>query len=149
MRQALIITALTAAVCLHVYTWKRAPVTRSPKDPDHPVGALPGPALIIANIRASQQGERITVVGQVRDVWEPAGKRAPHTIILRDRSGALEIVHWLNPAPQVDVGDPVACTGTVDLYRGGLQLRLWTSKDLQVLDPQEHARSGETAPFRK
>jgi RecJ-like exonuclease len=90
---------------------------------------------MIANISASRQGDRITVFGEVSDIWEPAGKRAPHTIILRDDSGALEIVHWLKHPPRVDIGDSVECTGTVDLYRGGLQLRLWTPEDLQALDP--------------
>lgn len=90
---------------------------------------------MLADISASRQGERITVVGQVSDIWEPAGTRAPHTLILRDDSAALEIVHWLKNLPRVDIGDSVECTGTVDLYRGGLQLRLWTPKDLQVLSP--------------
>ena len=135
MRQAFIIAALTVAAFLHVYTWKRSPATRSPKGQSQTPGEISGPVLMLANISASRQGDRITVVGQVSDIWEPAGKRAPHTIILRDGSGVLEIVHWLNHPPRVNIGDSVECTGTVDLYRGGLQLRLWTSRDLQVLSP--------------
>ena len=79
------------------------------------------------------QGDRITVIGKVSDIWDSAGQRAPHTLILRDGSGVLEIVHWLKQPLGVDIGDSLQCTGTVDLYRGGLQLRLWTPNDLQVL----------------
>ena len=90
---------------------------------------------MLARVNASLQGDRITVIGRVSDIWEPTGERAPHTLILRDGSGALEIVHWLSHPLCVDIGDSVECTGTVDLYRGGLQLRLWTPRDLQVLNP--------------
>lgn len=134
MRQVFIIVALTVAVFLHVYTWKRAPVTQSPKGQSRTPSEVSGPVLMIANISASRQGDRITVIGQVSDIWEPAGTRAPHTLLLRDGSGVLEIVHWLKQPLGVDIGDSLECTGTVDLYRGGLQLRLWTPNDLQVLN---------------
>lgn len=137
MRYAFIIVAMTLAVFLHVYTWKRSPATVSPEVLSRPLDEGSGPVRI-ANIRASRRGERITVVGRVSDIWESAGKRAPHTIILRDGSGALEIVHWLKHPPRVEIGDSVECTGTVDLYRGGLQLRLWTPRDLQVLSPSRN-----------
>ena len=55
--------------------------------------------------------------------------------VVWDGSAALEIVHWLKSPLPVDIGASVECTGTVDLYRGRLQLRLWTPKDLQVLSP--------------
>ena len=135
MRRVFIIAALAGVVFLHVYTWKRVPVMQSPEGQSRIPGEVSGPVLMIANIRAARQGDRITVAGQVSDLWEPTGKRAPHTLILRDSSGALEIVHWLKRPPRVDIGDSVECTGTVDLYRGGLQLRLWTPRDLQVLNP--------------
>lgn len=135
MRQAFIIAALTLAAFLHAYTWKKEPAARSLMRPEQFPGAESGAALMIADISASREGDRITVVGRISDMWEPAGKRAPHTIILRDSSGALEIVHWLKRLPAVDIGDTVECTGMVDLYRGGLQLRLWNPRDLQILNP--------------
>jgi len=133
MRHLFIIAALAGAVFLHVYTWKSSPATRSSKEQAPTTGEMPGSDLMLANIRASMQGDRITVIGKVSDIWEPAGQRAPHTLILRDGSGVLEIVHWLKQPLGVDIGDSLQCTGTVDLYRGGLQLRLWTPNDLQVL----------------
>jgi len=75
------------------------------------------------------------VRGMVGDIWEPASARAPHTVILRDQSGALEIVHWLKDSLGTAVGAYVECTGTVDLYRGQLQLRLWRKDDMQPLQP--------------
>jgi hypothetical protein len=135
MRRAFIIAALAAAILLHVYTWKRSTASRSLRGQSRAIDEVSRPVVMLADIRASQLGERISVAGQISDIWEPAGKRAPHTIILRDDSAALEIVHWLKHLPRVDIGDSVKCTGTVDLYRGGLQLRLWTPGDLQVLKP--------------
>lgn len=135
MRKVFIILALALAVFLHVFTWTKAPATRSPQRQSRSPGEVYGAGFMLSNIRPSMQGERITVIGRISDIWEPAGKRAPHTIIVRDGSAALEIVHWLKSAPCVDIGDSVECTGTVDLYRGGLQLRLWSSRDLQVLNP--------------
>jgi RecJ-like exonuclease len=136
MRRVFIIAALTGTVFLQVCTWKKPPVMRSPKEQVQSANEGANPVLMLANISAALHGDRITVAGQVSDIWEPAGKRAPHTLILRDRSGVLEVVHWLkHPPPRVDIGDSVECTGTVDLYRGGLQLRLWTPGDLQVVNP--------------
>lgn len=135
MRQGLLIAAMAAAVFLHVYTWNKASARRSPIGHAEAVGEISGPVLELADISASMQGDRITIVGRLIDSWEPTGKRAPHTLILRDGSGVLEIVHWLKKPPAVDVGDSVECTGTVDCYRGVLQLRLWYPGDLRILSP--------------
>ena len=135
MRKVFIILALALAVLLHVCIWTGSTAAPSPEEQGRTPGVVHGAVFMLANISPSMQGDRITVIGRISDIWEPAGKRAPHTIILRDGSAALEVVHWLKSAPCVDIGDSVECTGTVDLYRGGLQLRLWASRDLQVLNP--------------
>lgn len=135
MRRIFIIAALATAVFLHVRMWKKAPATRSPIGHAQTADEISGPVSALADISASMQGERITVTGKLSAVWEPIGKRAPHTLILRDGSGALEIVHWLKYPLPVDVGDWVQCTGTIDLYRGALQLRLWNSSELQIFNP--------------
>ena len=135
MRHAFIIAALAGTVYLHIYTGGKPPATQSPEGEGQTICERSGPVLMLASINASLQGERITVAGEIGDIWEPAGKRAPHTLILRDDSGALEIVHWLQHPTRVGIGDSVKCTGTVGLYRGRLQLRLWARRDLLVLDP--------------
>jgi DNA/RNA endonuclease YhcR with UshA esterase domain len=149
MRPAFIFVLLTLTVLLHICTWKLSSATRSSAELQNQIFAEVSDPVRIAHISASGQGERITVVGQVSDIWESAGKRAPHTIILRDGTGALEIVHWLKQSPRVGVGDSVECTGTIDLYRGGLQLRLWSPADLQVLGHKEYVRNGSPAPSRQ
>lgn len=134
MRYAITIAALAATVFLHIYTMgEESSGTQIPKEQTQISNKVLGPVSVLAEINACRQGDRITVAGRIGDLWEPTGERAPHTLILRDESGALEIVHWLRHPPRVDIGDAVQCTGTVDLYRGKLQLRLWTPGELQVL----------------
>jgi len=94
---------------------------------------VPCAGIRLADVSACRPGDRITVQGTVGNVWEPAGKRAPYTVILRDQSGTLEVVHWLEGPLGIAVGNLVECTGTIDLYRGQLQLRLWRKGDLQLL----------------
>jgi RecJ-like exonuclease len=135
MRQAFIISALALTVYLHVSLWRQSPAEMFPEGQVPTTGKVGGAVSRLSNINASMLGDRITVSGRISEIWESAGKRAPQTLILRDDSAALEIVHWLKSPPPVEVGASIECTGTVGLYRGRLQLRLWTSKDLQVLDP--------------
>jgi hypothetical protein len=135
MRQALIISVLAVAVSLHIWTWKTVPVAQFREEQGQSPEEAPGAVLMPANINASMQGDRITVAGRISDSWESSAKRAPRTLILRDGSAALEVVHWLKSPIPVDIGASVECTGTVGLYRGRIQLRLWTPQDLQVLSP--------------
>ena len=135
MRYAFIISALAFTICLHISTTGPSPAVRPRQGAVQAAGEVHDAALTLTDINASMQGERITVVGRVSDVWEAETKRAPHTLIVRDGSAALEIVHWLKSPPPVEMGDSVECTGTVDLYRGRLQLRLRSAKDLEVLSP--------------
>lgn len=91
----------------------------------------------LADITAHQEGERITAFGQVSKVWKPeAGSRAPYKIILEDPGGTLEVVHWLMEPVQVEIGDPVEVSGTVGVYRGKIQLRLWNVNDIQPLEEE-------------
>lgn len=89
----------------------------------------------LADITEDQVEERLTAFGIVSQVWKPEpGSRAPHKIVLEDPSGLLQIVHWLKEPLDVQVGDPVEVTGTVDIYKDQLQLRLWNAEDFQPLE---------------
>lgn len=132
-RPALIMVALGVVASLHIYTSIKAGaplpllhIIREPVD-------ISSPLVRLADVASCHQGDRITVTGWVSDIWEPAGKRAPHTVILRDQSGVLEVVHWLQPPLRISIGDSVECIGTIDLYRGQLQLRLWNISDMNRL----------------
>jgi RecJ-like exonuclease len=135
MRHAFIILALASLIILHISTARQSPAVRSLQEQGRTAGEVNDAALALKNIHASMQGNRITVAGRISNVWEGTAKRAPCTFILRDNSAALEIVHWLKSPLPVETGDAVECTGTVGLYRGRLQLRLWSTKDMQVLSP--------------
>ncbi len=79
---------------------------------------------------------QVTVFGTVSSVWKPKpGSRAPHKIILEDPSGTLEVVHWLKESPEVAVGDVLAVTGRISIYKNKLQLKLWNADDLQPVMP--------------
>ncbi len=86
----------------------------------------------LADITAEQAGERMTVYGRVSNIWyTQEGSRAPTKIVLRDDSGSLSIVHWLKESPDIQPGDELKITGTVNLYKGRLQLKLWSATDIQ------------------
>lgn len=132
MRPVYIIAALGVVALLHLWTWHKSSIARSPEmSSRQPVDVLS--PVRLADIDSCRPGDRLTVTGRVSDIWEPAGERAPHTVILRDDSGALEVVHWLKQPLRAVIGDFVECTGTIDLYRGELQLRLWSAKDFDIL----------------
>jgi len=79
----------------------------------------------LADVSAGQPDETITVTGRVAKVWMPeAGSRAPSRITLVDESGMLEVVHWLDSPPPVEVGDVLEARGVVSVYRGRLQLKI-------------------------
>ena len=102
---------------------------------DAPAGEFPGD-LRLADITAEQEGARIKVFGKVARVWSPRpDSNAPHKIILTDPSGSLEIVHWFEPELTIVEGDELDVFGTVDVYKGRLQLKVWESDHLRYLKP--------------
>ncbi len=90
--------------------------------------------LKLSDITAEQDGARMTVYGRVSMVWNPRpGSKAPHKIVLADPSGSLEVIHWFEPDLQVEVGDELEIFGTVDLYKGRVQLKVWDADDIRPL----------------
>ncbi|MCF7816516.1 MAG: OB-fold nucleic acid binding domain-containing protein [Kiritimatiellales bacterium] len=87
----------------------------------------------LSDLAAGQQGTRMTVCGTVSKVWSPApGSKAPHKIVLSDPSGSLEVVHWFEPKHAIALGDELEIRGTVDVYKGRLQLKVWEAGDIAV-----------------
>jgi DNA/RNA endonuclease YhcR with UshA esterase domain len=92
--------------------------------------------LWIADITPEQEGKRMTVYGRVSKVWRPRpDSRAPHKVVLADQSGSLEVIHWFAPERKVKVGDELEITGTVDLYKEKVQLKVWASADIADYRP--------------
>lgn len=83
-------------------------------------------------------GDFVSVTGKVVRCWAPKeGSRAPHKIIIEDRSAELDVVHWLSDAPDILIGDTVHVSGRVSEYRNKLQLKVTRSSGLQVLEQEE------------
>jgi len=132
-RKGVIVISLVLVASLHIYSTTGAEAGRSRNGKIRQPDESSSVGTCLADIDSCRPGERITVQGTVGDLWEPASKRAPHTVILRDQSGSLEIVHWLADPPGIAIGNSVECTGTVEIYRGQLQLRLWSKNDLHLI----------------
>ena len=108
---------------------------RSPGDVMVESGELPLKFLSgfkLSEITAEQHGSRITVYGMVSRIWHPAaGSKAPHKIMLSDPGGSLEVVHWFKPEHAIAPGDELEIHGTVDLYKGRVQLKVWEANDIR------------------
>lgn len=84
------------------------------------------------DIDPGQKGERVTVSGRVSAVWTPpVGSRAPHKIVLEMDGGLLDVVHWLDDAPNVEAGDVVEVHGSIDIYKGKVELKVWEAGDIR------------------
>ncbi len=91
-----------------------------------------GDAFKLSEITTEKRGERMTAQGRVSRVWKsPAHSKAPHRIIIKDRSGTLDVVHWLKNPPTVAPGDVLKVTGTVTIYKGTVQLKIRNAEDIQ------------------
>lgn len=96
---------------------------------------VPAGAESPAGVTAALEGEHLVVVGRVAEYSRPrTGSKAPYRIILSDGGGALEVVHWLPDAPQIHEGAKVRVYGTVGLYKGKVQLKVWEAGDIRVLE---------------
>jgi DNA/RNA endonuclease YhcR with UshA esterase domain len=90
----------------------------------------------LADITSAQRGDRLTIYGRVSKVWSPrTDSKAPHKIVLADQSGSLEVIHWFKLERRVKVGDELEITGTVDLYKEKVQLKVWASADISDFQP--------------
>jgi len=96
--------------------------------------------LKLSDITSEQKDARMTVYGRVSKIWKPRpGSKAPHRIVLSDSSGSLDIVHWFVPETQIAVGDELEIRGTVGVYDGQVQLKVWQAEDIQPLEAEPPA----------
>lgn len=84
-----------------------------------------GVGIRLTQVTAGREGETILVSGVVSKLWKPKpGSKAPHKIILEDPSGRIEIVHWLETPPEIELGEPLEVTGIVQVYKGRVELKV-------------------------
>lgn len=98
-----------------------------------PSGQAPSHGL--AAITVERKGERVTVRGRVARSWHPPpGSKAPRKLVLRDDAGTLDAIYWLDEPIPAAVGDDVEVRGSIDDYKGTVQLRIWRAEDVRVLE---------------
>lgn len=74
-------------------------------------------------------GERVVVTGVVTNFRDKWSERSPSKITLRDGSGQIEIVYWDDVRERIDPSltqarTPLMVTGTIEEYKGALQLQV-------------------------
>ncbi len=81
-------------------------------------------------------GRKVRLQGIVTEYQTPPRERWPHSIILEDHSGSIQIVYWddvadgIAPEHRPQVGQPLEIRGIVGEYRGVLQLRVDSSEQV-------------------
>lgn len=78
----------------------------------------------------------ITVQGLVKEYKAPRNERAPHTVILADNTGSLDVVFWSDVATALGsekmpaAGQTLKINGQVSEYRGKIQLKVANASDI-------------------
>ncbi|MDK2973563.1 MAG: hypothetical protein PWP23_3318 [Candidatus Sumerlaeota bacterium] len=106
--------------------------TSRPQQAKPASNANPGAYLTVNDFDAFKGllGQKILIRGTV-DEFKPAwNDRAPNVVYLRENGKEIEIVYWTGPATTEKVpdltkkGTPVFARGTVEVYRGRLQINI-------------------------
>lgn len=108
----------------------------------------------IAQLATAEKKKNYTIRGTVASARAPRTETAPFVIKVQDAGAAVDLVFWkdtaeqLIPAQKVEVGDQVQVTGSLDEYRGTLQLRLEAPGNLktQKSDPALFQNATQTTP---
>ncbi len=97
-------------------------------------------------------GQRLSVRGNVAEFRASWNERAPNIVTLADGDSRLEIVFWassgINADDFADKGTPLYVTGTLQDYRGRLQLRVEDTEDMGTA-PLRPGRVASVAPKRE
>ena len=108
----------------------------------------------ISQLETAEKKKNYTIRGVVVSARAPRTDTAPFVIKVRDAGAAIDLVFWkdtadqLAPTQKVEVGDQVQVTGSLDEYRGTLQLRLEAVGNLktQKSDPALFQDAAQTTP---
>lgn len=104
------------------------------------------PKTPIGDITADHRGRRVTVEGVVTDAFSPSpGSRAPHRLTLEADGKTLDVIFWEAVAGRLrglpGNGLLVEAGGTIDEYKGRLQLKVASSERLIVREPPSDAQA--------
>lgn len=103
------------------------------------------PRVTISDITPAQKGDRLTVVGRLKEVSvPPPGSKVPYVLTLEEDGAELAIIFWDEVFQGLEKklpnpGKTVSARGRVDLYKEKIQLKVWEAADLRVVDELENA----------
>ena len=98
-------------------------------------------------------GERVVVTGVVTNFRDKWSERSPSKLTMRDASGQIEVVYWDNVREKLDPAltqtrTPLMVTGTIEEYKGALQLQVESVEAIVRVSPATTAASPlSTQPF--
>lgn len=131
--------------------------TPAPANAPAPSPPKPGEVLQIASLTKDRVGQQVTVLGKVESARASTRENVPYVIKITDSSGSIDMVFWqdmankLTDSQKPEVGDRIKVSGTIDQYRGTLQIRLDDPNSVQTQrsKPDEfpkEADSGTSVP---
>jgi len=97
----------------------------------------------ISDISADLKGKMVRVTGTVSEMLEPkAGSKAPYRVKLQDGDSEIVVVYWDKVAKHLQNNTPVAggrlsVEGTVDKYKDELQIKVKSSRQIELLKTGE------------
>lgn len=108
-------------------------LTRKPRKSAAPAAVS---RIKLADITPAQDGDRMTVVGKLKEVSIPApGSKAPYKLTLEEEGKELPVIFWDEvfqgleqklPTP----GTLIRVSGRIELFKGAPQLKVWEAADL-------------------
>lgn len=133
-----------------------ADIRKSSSGAAKPTPDLPPGVLLPSRIDRSQMGQNVVIQGMVREYRTARSETAPHSVFLDDGSGSLRVVYWSKVANALGSGAApkpgriLRIGGTVDEYRGELQLRVNNARDIIPVNVEksgEHRKSSASVPL--
>ncbi len=106
--------------------------------------------IMIEEITVEMKGKRVETEGVVAEVSIPQeGTKAPHKITLQDGDAKIAVIYWDKLAKQMGVlpekGTRVRVRGTVDEYKGQLQLKINFADQWMPVDADKGTPASEAS----
>lgn len=97
------------------------------------------------NIKAAPIGEEVTIGGTITKYSSRrlSGRRSMVEAVVSDGTSTIKVV-WFNPWLKLKVGDEIALSGKIEVFRGNLQMK---SPEWDRLDGPESLTTGRVVPI--
>jgi DNA/RNA endonuclease YhcR with UshA esterase domain len=114
-----------------------------------------GSRIKLTDVTADLNGEQVLVIGALTSVDIPGpGSKAPYALTLEEDGATRTVIFWDDvfqgleqtlPLP----GNLIRAAGTVDVYKGTVQLKVRDAADLSVVTEQEKLTTPAERPIRR